>query len=170
MAQIIPKDNNKCFQKLSHDHQQLWLNIQQNAKTINLFWKLDYDRFMCINCFKYLGTDAPNEGFNHCDGYCASFMCYAMFCNDCTEKLNLKTENGVISGSITCPICWYLLIKDNDHKRLKDIYTPLIELNQWQLVDIAKIHQSYGSMCDESEDDNDDNNNDNNADSEDDSE
>ena len=91
---------NKCFEKLSSEHQELWLNINQNIEWIDKFQDLDDDHYLCVCCFEDLGYDMP-DGFFHSDGYCATIKnLYYIYCDECVQNLNLKIDNGIINGKI----------------------------------------------------------------------
>lgn len=141
--------SNKCFEKLSSEHQQLWLKINQNVNAITLFWEIDYGRYMCNNCFVFLGSEQPeNDDDNddckhkrhfHNDAYCCKYTIYTVFCNKCLESFNVNTDNN----TTWCPVCWYFQVKNCEDCSKHDYKTPPISLDHWKLADLPTIFKSY---------------------------
>ena len=141
-------NTNKCFNNLQSDDKQLWLNINQNVKTFELFNKLDNNRAMCVNCFQYLGINGQS-GFFYCQGYCKSCLIDGFtYCDNCTDYFKLENPS-IIIDNVRCPVCWYFQIKNYDNCLNNGYFfttqcsKPPILLYQWNIVDIPTILQSY---------------------------
>ena len=165
-------ENNKCFKKLSLEHQQLWLNIHQNVNAITLFWEIDYGRYMCNNCFVFLGSehehDIDNNDNNDIDNndidnnehdinnnnnnnnnkpkrhfHNDAYCCkYTIYTVFCNKCL--KSFNVNTDNNTTwCPVCWYFQIKNCKDCSKHNYKTPPISLDDWKLADLSTIFKSY---------------------------
>ena len=143
-------NTNRCFNNLSFENKQLWLNINQNVKTINLFKNLDKSYYVCVHCLKHLETDTTNENFS-CYGNCFVVESTIVYCDDCIKHFNLETKySSVTLCGLICPVCWYFQIKDCDNCSNHDYFSfsqqccnPSISLDQWKTIDLNKVLQCY---------------------------
>lgn len=132
---------------VKNQHNQLWLDIDQNVKLIALFWVLDCNWYHCVRCFNYLGFKNCSDpgmpgGFFHPSSHCDSIIPYG-YCKQCVEVLKLTVDkDGSIENSTSCPVCWYFQVKENpDYKS-----EPPILPEQWQLISVHQIIESHGDV------------------------